>query len=153
MSRSRRSTPLTLLAAVAIALAACTSAPGDSPAASTPTPTQSEPVASQSAPDDATPRATASASAAEPVEVRMDGSDFIPDELTIVAGTEVTFVNDSTFAHTVTEGTGGRAVEDPFVDVEVAGGASESVAFDEPETYEITCRIHPTMQLTITVEG
>jgi len=83
----------------------------------------------------------------------MDGSDFIPAQLTIAAGTEVIFVNVSEFEHTVTEGTGGRAVEEPFVDIEVVEGDSEGVTFDEPGTFEITCRIHPTMQLTVTVEG
>jgi len=27
------------------------------------------------------------------------------------------------------------------------------VTFDEPGTYEITCKIHPSMQMTITVEA
>jgi plastocyanin len=149
MSRSRRSTPLALLAIAALVLAACAETTG-SPAA-TPTPSRPEATASPTVGEG--PEATASGAAAEQVTVRMDGSDFLPAELAIAVGTKVTFVNVSEFEHTVTEGSGGRAVEDPFVDEEVAEGDSEDVTFDEPGTYEITCRIHPTMELTVTVEG
>ena len=89
----------------------------------------------------------------EEVRVVMELSRFDPEELTIAAGTRVTFVNDAPFEHTVTEGTGGQAVEDPIIDEEVAVGGSVEFTFDDPGTYDITCRIHPTMQLTITVEG
>lgn len=80
-------------------------------------------------------------------------SRYDPEELTIAVGTQVTFANDAPFEHTVTEGTGGQAVENPIIDEEVAVGGSIDFTFDEPGVYDITCRIHPTMQLTITVEG
>jgi plastocyanin len=149
MSRSRRSTPIVLLAVPALVLAACigtTNAP-----AATPTPSQPELTASPT--DTGSPSPSASQAATERVSVRMDGSDFLPAELAIAVGTEVVFVNVSEFEHTVTEGSGGRAVEDPFVDEEVAEGDRAGVRFDEPGTFEITCRFHPTMQLTVTVEG
>ena len=53
----------------------------------------------------------------------------------------------------MTEGTGGQAVDDPIVDREIAQNRSVRVTFDEPGTYDITCKIHPSMQLTVTVEG
>ena len=52
----------------------------------------------------------------------------------------------------MTEGTDGTAVEDPIIDEELEQDGSTSFTFDEPGTYDITCKLHPSMQLTITVE-
>ena len=81
--------------------------------------------------------------------VSMADTTFTPNTLTVTAGTTVTFTDTS--GHTVTEGTDGVAVEDPIVDEE--GGSDVPVTFDEPGTYNITCKIHPSMNMTITVEG
>ena len=153
MSRPRRPTLLATLAALALVSAACTS-----PAAA-PTPTvtaRATPTsvpASPSPTDVNSPEASATDAAGEEVQVLMDLSSFDPEELTIAVGTTVTFVNDAPFDHTVTEGTGGQAVEDPIIDDEVAVDGSTDYTFDEPGVYDITCRIHPSMQLTVTVEG
>ena len=153
MSRPRRPTLLATLAALALVSAACTS-----PAAA-PTPTVTARATPTSAPaspsptDVDSPEASATDPAGEEVQVLMDLSSFDPEELTIAVGTTVTFVNDAPFDHTVTEGTGGQAVEDPIIDDEVAVDGSTDYTFDEPGVYDITCRIHPSMQLTVTVEG
>ncbi len=76
-----------------------------------------------------------------------------PEEITVPVGTEVVFLNADGFAHTVTEGTDGQAVDDPIVDEEIAQNGTVSVTFDEAGTYDITCEIHPSMQMTVTVEG
>lgn len=81
--------------------------------------------------------------------VSLAGGQFSPSELTITAGTTVTFTD--TANHTVTEGADGQAVDDPLVDE--AGGEDIVVAFEEAGTYQITCKIHPNMNMTITVEG
>lgn len=81
--------------------------------------------------------------------VSLAGFAFSPSELTISAGTTVTFTD--TANHTVTEGTDGEAVDDPIVDED--GGSDVEVTFDEPGTYNITCKIHPDMNMTVTVEG
>jgi plastocyanin len=81
--------------------------------------------------------------------VSLAGFAFSPSELSIPAGTTVTFTD--TANHTVTEGTDGEAVDDPIVDED--GGSDIEVTFDEPGTYNITCKIHPDMNMTITVEG
>jgi plastocyanin len=81
--------------------------------------------------------------------VSLAGAQFTPSSLTISAGTTVTFTDTS--SHTVTEGSNGVAVEDTIVDEQ--GGADIEVTFDEPGTYNITCRIHSSMNMTITVEG
>jgi len=153
MSRSRRSISPAILAVLVAACSGTAASPTATPSVAptlTSTPSQADATAS---PSDADSPAASASAAAEQVTVEMDGSDFLPDELTIAVGTEVAFVNVSDFEHTVTEGSGGRAVEDPFVDEQVAGGDRAVVTFDEVGTFEITCRIHPTMELTITVEG
>jgi plastocyanin len=82
--------------------------------------------------------------------VSLSGGRFSPSSLAIPAGTTVTFTD--TTGHTVTEGSDGEAVDDPIVDEE--GGADPiEVSFDEAGTFNITCRIHPGMNMTITVEG
>jgi len=81
--------------------------------------------------------------------VSLSGGAFAPSTLTIPAGTTVTFTD--TTGHTVTEGSDGQAVDDPIVDE--SGGADVVVTFDEAGTFNITCKIHPNMNMTITVEG
>ncbi|MGH2416997.1 MAG: cupredoxin domain-containing protein [Candidatus Limnocylindria bacterium] len=82
--------------------------------------------------------------------VSLSGGAFSPSTLTIPVGTTVTFTDGA--SHTVTEGSDGTAVDDPIVDATWAGDPIE-VTFDEAGTYDITCRIHPNMNMTITVEG
>jgi plastocyanin len=105
----------------------------------------------------ATPSASAAPTESEDAardeeRVTIATSDFEPATLTVAAGTEVVFENEATFDHTVTEGIVGEAVDDPLVDEQVAPGDEVRVVFDEPGTYDITCTLHPTMQMTITVE-
>jgi plastocyanin len=145
-----------LIGILALVLAAC-----GSPVAATPSATEAAtPSATEAATPSASPSAEESESAepseeatAEEVRVRLESSNFDPSELTIPAGTTVLFLNADSYTHTVTEGTGGQAVDDPVVDREIAQNRSVRVTFDEPGTYDITCKIHPSMQLTITVEG
>lgn len=81
--------------------------------------------------------------------VSLSGGQFSPSTLTVAAGTTVTFTD--TASHTVTQGTDGVAVDDPIVDE--SGGSDVEVTFEEAGTYNITCTIHPAMNMTITVEG
>lgn len=149
---SRTLIPIALLA-LTLAIAGCAAAP-----------TGAEPTdaaePSLAAPSDAPPSAASSEGAAateapeaEPVAVMIDDPDFIPEMLTVAVGTEVTWLNADPYEHTVTEGTDGDAVDDPFVDEDVPADGTVSLRFDEPGTYEITCQIHPTMQMTVIVEG
>ena len=149
MSRSR---PFpVLLAILALTLAAC-SGGGESPTATeaeaeAPPATASEPAPTESE------AAESEEATAEDERVSLESSNFDPAELTIAAGTTVRFLNSDSFAHTVTQGTGGQAVDDPIVDEDLEPNKSVGVTFDEPGTYEITCELHPSMQMTITVEG
>jgi len=135
----------TLLPAVivVVSLAACSTTETATPDAAAPT-ESAEPSDSEAAESEAP--------AAGEERVRIDGSAFDPEELTVAVGTEVLFVNADGFAHTVTEGTDGQAVDDPIVDEEIAQNGTVSVTFDEPGTYDITCEIHPSMQMTVIVE-
>jgi plastocyanin len=153
MSRSR---PIpVLLAILALVLAAC-SGGGASPSpteAQAPLATATEPAPTASEAAESESPAESEEATAEDERVRLESSNFDPEELTIAAGTTVRFLNADSFAHTVTEGTGGQAVDDPIVDEDLEPNKSVGVTFDEPGTYEITCELHPTMQMTITVEG
>ena len=132
MHRSRPMTLFAWLAALSLLLAACAS---NTPSATTGT----------------TPSATAAdgGDGDGGETVSLSGNAFSPSTLTIAAGTTVTFTDTAT--HTVTEGTDGVAAEDAIVDE--PGGADIEVTFDEPGTYNITCKVHPAMNMTITVEG
>jgi plastocyanin len=134
---------------ISLVLAACGSDATSSSAgeaASTPSTAASETEAAS---------ASEQPSASETAEtrVRIRNSAYDPTELTVPAGTEVTFLNADGFEHTVTEGTDGEAVDDPIVDEEIEQNGSVSVTFDESGTYNITCKIHSSMNMTITVEG
>lgn len=144
---TNRFSAVLLAGLLALALAACTAAESATPTAAEPTEAAEPSESAESeAPESEEP-------ASEEARVRIDGSNFDPEELTIAAGTEVVFVNADGFTHTVTEGSEGQAVDDPIVDEEIAQNGTVSVTFDEPGTYDITCEIHPTMHLTVTVEG
>jgi plastocyanin len=148
---------LSALLALTLALAGCTDASQVEP---TGTARRSASAASD-APASDMPASEAPASetpvSEEPdaaqAEVLIEEPDFIPEVLTVTVGTEVTWVNGDSYAHTVTEGTGGIPVDDPIVDEDIAADGTVSLTFGEPGTYDVTCRIHPTMQMTIVVEN
>ena len=123
-------TLLSLLAILALVLAACGSSGESSPA------------------DDGEGNGDGGGATAGET-VSLAGGQFSPGTLTIAAGDTVTFTD--TTGHTVTEGQDGTPVDDPIVDED--GGSDIEVTFDEPGTYNITCKIHPSMNMTITVEG
>ena len=143
-------TRLALIVGLLLVLVACSG---------TSSSTNAEPSQSESA--EASVAASAAASEeAEPSDaagavetVRLSQFAFDITELTISAGTEVRFVNADSATHTVTEGSDGTAVENPIIDEELEQNGSTSFTFDEPGTYQITCLFHPSMNLTITVEG
>jgi plastocyanin len=159
MQRSRPAAAvLVILALVLCACASTAASPSAVPTSAAATHAEhslaATPSAEESEDEDESPEASASQDeTAEEVRVRLESSNFDPSELTIPAGTTVLFLNADSYGHTVTEGTNGQAVDDPIVDREIAENRTVRVTFDEPGTYQITCRIHPSMQLTITVEG
>lgn len=92
-------------------------------------------------------------------EVTIEGFAFMPEEVEVSAGTEVTWTNEDGFAHTTTSGTPDDTT-DRFDGVmgelgEMNGaGETFSFTFEEPGTYEYFCRFHPQqMRATVTVTG
>jgi plastocyanin len=141
------------LAALMLALAACSSA---SPAESVGGGASEGPVmshAASEAPGESagTARCEVTADATAAATVTISGSSF-GDEVTISAGEAVTFTNNDSLGHTVTEGTGGQEADDACVDEPIAAGASVTVTFNEPGDYDITCEIHASMQTVIHVQ-
>jgi plastocyanin len=104
--------------------------------------------AGASASAEASPSAAASGTA---TMVKILNSDFGPD-LTLAVGTTVMWMNEDSFAHTATEGSNGVAAPDALFDLQLAAGASDSYTFTEAGTYEVTCTLHPEMNMTITVQ-
>jgi plastocyanin len=77
---------------------------------------------------------------------------FEPTTLTVPVGATVTFVNMDPTEHTVTNGKDGKAVDNPAFDEKVKSGESVTVTFDKAGTFDVTCTIHPTMNMTVTVQ-
>ena len=108
---------------------------------------EAEPATTQAP---AATEAPAPTEAAAPVgvEVSIQSFSFGPDEITVAAGTTVTWVNDEdAVPHTATS-------EDGVWDSgTLQPGDSFSFTFDVPGTYPYFCAIHPSMTATIVVEG
>lgn len=79
------------------------------------------------------------------VEVALVDHAFRPDALRIAPGTLVVFKNQGQALHTATEGTG------LFDSGILAPGAEFRYAFQVPGTYQIYCKIHPYMTLSLEV--
>ncbi|MDQ2940669.1 MAG: plastocyanin/azurin family copper-binding protein [Chloroflexota bacterium] len=130
---------LTLLACGALLLAGCSSSG-----------TGSTPSAAASASASASGSQAASSGEAT---VKLSGFKFDPATLTVKVGTKVTFTNKDGATHTVTEGQDGKKADGARFDEEVKAGESDVITFDKAGTVHVTCLIHPTMNLTVTVEG
>ena len=99
-----------------------------------------------------------SATLVEGVTEKVDGLDnsFLPEELTVQAGTEIVFTNRGRNDHNVIPADEG---EDWAIEVDDFGPGveAEPIAFEEPGRYDYFCSIHGTatagMIGSITVEG
>ena len=84
--------------------------------------------------------------------VKLTGFKFEPTTLTISAGTKVTFQNMDSTEHTVTNGKDGKADANPLFDQSLPAGGSFDFTFTTAGTVNVTCKIHSSMNLTITVQ-
>ena len=80
-------------------------------------------------------------------EVAIDNFAFAPKELTIPAGTQVTWINKDDDAHTVVS-VDGKTFKSKGLDT----GDKFSFTFHDPGTYEYFCSIHKQMKGTIIVK-
>ncbi|MEP7040047.1 MAG: plastocyanin/azurin family copper-binding protein [Chloroflexota bacterium] len=83
--------------------------------------------------------------------VEILNSVFGPD-LTVAVGTTVMWMNGDSYPHTTTQGSDGVKASDALFDLKLPGGASASYTFTEAGTYQVTCTLHPNMNMTITVQ-
>jgi plastocyanin len=81
-----------------------------------------------------------------PDAVAIEGIAFRPGELTVPAGTEVTWTNRDPTAHTVS------AEDDSFDSRVLDPGATFSWTFETTGTVTYLCKIHPDMQGSIRVD-
>ncbi|HEX3272005.1 MAG TPA: plastocyanin/azurin family copper-binding protein [Ktedonobacterales bacterium] len=94
-------------------------------------------------------------------DVTMGQTDFTHHALTITAGTTVNFMTESSGStHILCIGDNGACqsgAQGPSEltsanGMQVDPGQTKPVKFDTAGTYKITCTIHPTMNMTITVQ-
>ena len=121
--------PLLSLAATALAAALCLVFPASGPA-------------------DA---ADAAATAAPAITVHAKDFAYKPLELTIPAGTAVTFVNDDDAAHTVTSSTNGDNKKPLFDSGNLDKAQKWTFTFKTPGTYQYFCGYHPFMKAKVVV--
>lgn len=84
---------------------------------------------------------------ASQVDVEIAGFDFSPRDLTVRAGTAITWTNRDSVPHDATD----RAGE--WGTGYLREGESATVTFESPGVYEHMCTIHPNMRATLTVEA
>jgi plastocyanin len=130
--------------------------------ASQPTPVPSASASGVPAPSGSQAAESASAAASPSVEaspaasgatamVMIANISFGPD-LTVARGTTVTFMNGDSVPHTATQGSNGIKAADALFDLPLPAGASASYTFADAGTYQVTCTLHPQMNMTITVQ-
>ena len=134
------------LAAQPSASAVASGSPAPSTAASPPASAAASAAASSSA--QARPSAGASGAA---VTVEVKNFSFGPD-LTVAAGTTVTWTNSDNAPHTATQGSNGVKAPDALFDIQLPIGGSGSYTFATAGAYKVTCTIHSNMNMTITVQ-
>jgi plastocyanin len=78
--------------------------------------------------------------------VSIDSSNFSIKELRVKIGTKVTWVNNDTQTHTVTE------LQDQFDSRNMYGGDQWSYTFTKAGTYTYYCSTHPSMEAKVIVE-
>ena len=98
------------------------------------------------------PAVTVTTPASQSALITIQNFAFSPSEITVSKGTTVTWKNQDTVAHQVTNGaTGSFADGTLFKSPTLPNGGTYSFTFDTPGTYPYFCAIHPTMKGTIFV--
>lgn len=86
---------------------------------------------------------------APPAEVTIEDSRYLPQELTVPIGTEVTFTNLDRATHTVTVDEDGPG---EFDSGDLGLEEQFRHTFTESGTYDYFCEVHPTMRASVVVE-
>jgi manganese oxidase len=117
--------PMLFVAALSLALVACTSSPSSSAQSST---------------------------GSGGNTVTLSGLAFSPTSLIVKAGTTVTFKNNDSVDHTVTNGKDGKPDANAAFDKSLPQGQSVDITFGTAGTFNVTCKIHSSMNMTVTVQ-
>jgi plastocyanin len=131
----RLPTLIGLFVAASLALGACGTSSTPAPAA-TATPPASAPASAA---------ASSAGGAGGASAVTIQNFAFNPAALTVKVGTEVTWTNQDSTAHTVTFDTGGATSDN------LAQSATYKQTFPTAGTFAYHCKIHSTMTATVTV--
>jgi plastocyanin len=86
---------------------------------------------------------------AGPTQVSIDNFKYVPDTLTVPAGTRVTWTNHDDMPHTVTSTGKPKALDSEALDTD----DQFSHVFGEPGTYTYICTVHPKMSGQVIVEA
>jgi plastocyanin len=78
---------------------------------------------------------------------------FVPYEVTIDVGGEVTWSNDDTAAHTVTAGSAGQGPSGEFDSSLFMAGTTFSHTFESAGEFPYFCMVHPWMAGVVTVQA
>jgi predicted secreted protein with PEFG-CTERM motif len=78
---------------------------------------------------------------------------YVPHEVTIDVGGEVTWSNDDSAAHTVTSGTASDGPDGEFDSSLFMAGATFSHKFETAGTYNYFCMVHPWMSGVVVVQA
>ena len=99
--------------------------------------------------------AAASGGAPASGQVVAQGYAFQPSTVSVPVGGSLTFINRDAVGHTITEGTNGQKADGAHFDEALANtpDAKVVVTFPSAGTVHITCRIHPSMTLSVSVGG
>ena len=85
---------------------------------------------------------------AEPKRISIDNFRFVPDTLTVPAGTTVTWTNHDDMPHTVTSVGKPKTLDSDALDTD----DQFSHVFAAPGTYTYRCTVHPKMSGQVIVE-
>jgi plastocyanin len=85
---------------------------------------------------------------AESKQISIDNFRYVPDTLTVPAGTKVTWTNHDDMPHTVTSAGTPKALDSEALDTD----EQFAHVFVEPGTYTYRCTVHPKMSGRVIVE-
>ena len=138
-NRLRQACALALLtSALGLMASGCaTKSGGEEPSAQQP---DSVPAAGKSMPE-AHAGKTAPVAEDVPNQINIDNFRFSPREMTVTAGTKVTWVNNDDVPHTATSTTKPRSFDSRTLDTD----GKFAHVFTTPGTYDYFCAVHPHM--------
>ena len=83
--------------------------------------------------------------------VLLSGFAFNPTAVTVAAGSEIAFSNKDSVGHVLVDGEDGTPASASAAKSPVGPGQMVNLPFPKAGAFKITCTIHPSMNLTVTV--